>query len=379
MLLRLWGLIALVLPCPQALAHIQYALKYNQHSCAVCHFSPAGGGPKTRAGKLFGAHNLAINPIFANPYVSADFRALYYWPQETGASKDGMGIMSGSVAGHASLDEKERVVLVLEHNIAGFSAAPYRDTYALFRIPRRWAESLMVGRFRVPFGIVTDEHRTYTRVQTQTEWYSFETGAMLSGNPTRHLHYDWAVVNGTHSTGSSMAAGQAGHWGTVLNLRYLRAPYLAGASGSYFNSGAGGRTRSRAGSAYGAFIWNRWTLLGEFVRAEGFNSNLARGFVSNPLYGETLANAVSHGVFALLEYEFTERLYGIYKFDLLTPDRDFPADQFERHGLGFRWNLAPFVWLQARIEKARASHPSERRGTGTGRLDAAFAILQITL
>lgn len=373
-----WGLFVVALIFgPNAHAYLQYSLRYNQQSCTGCHFSPAGGGPKTLNGKLFGANNLKFNPVLAQKYLSADFRVLYYLSQETGASKGGMGVMSGAVAGHAALDEDERAVLVLEHNVGGFSAAPYRDTYAMFRPRSKWLNSVAAGRFRAPFGIVTDEHRTYTRLQTNTEWYSFETGALLSGDPAYSFHYDLAVVNGTHSPGSSLGTGQGNHWGSILNLRFLRTPYLAGASGSYFRTS--GTSRSRAASAYGGYTWRRWAVLGEFVRAEGFNSNLARGFVSNPSYAETVTRSVSCGWMGWLEYEVNPRFVGIYKFDLLTPDRDFPADQYERHGLGFRWNVAPFVWVWARAEKARATHPAEKQGTGLGRMDAAYAILQVTL
>src|SRR5665213_3386586 len=159
-----------------AAAYPEYSARYNINSCTACHISPVGGGPRTINGKLFGARGYAINKALMQDFVSADFRALFYYPERANETKSGMGIMSGSVAGHVALDEEQKIHLVIEQNIAGFQQANMRDTYALYKFSPdgkpAWFESLMVGRFREPFGIVTDEHRTYTRQATGTEWYA---------------------------------------------------------------------------------------------------------------------------------------------------------------------------------------------------------------
>src|SRR5882672_1001588 len=89
--------------CARVFGYEQYAARYNINSCTACHISPTGGGPRNVDGKLFGAHNYQANPLLIQPFVSGDFRALYYYPQRPGESKGGMGVMSGSIAGHVHL------------------------------------------------------------------------------------------------------------------------------------------------------------------------------------------------------------------------------------------------------------------------------------
>lgn len=372
------------------MAYPEYAVRYNMISCTSCHVSPVGGGPRNVEGKLFGAHGYKINPILVQNYLSADLRGLYYYPQRPGPAKSGMGVMQGSVAGHVWLDEEQTIRLVLEHNIAGFSQAQYRDTYALIRLSERkklysWFDTLIVGRFRSPFGIVTDEHRTYVRVQTATEFYTFQTGAMLSGNPSSQWHYDLAVVSGENSTGQSLQQGQAERMGSVLNIRWMPGSIMFGASGSYNEHDPIGES-TKAVSLYSILSIGRWTndripvfVHVEHSRAKNWNNNLGRGFANSTDYVTSIAQSESHGWLALVEWALTNRLNLIYKYDLLQPDRDYPADLYERHGLGVRWVFGPNAIVQLRTEFARATHPSENASTAIGGQNATFAILQLSL
>lgn len=372
-----------------ALAYPEYAVRYNMITCTACHISPTGGGPRNINGKLFGAHGYKANPYAIQKYVSADFRTLFYYPERPGPSRDGMGVMSGSVAGHIAVDEAQRIELVLEHNIAGFSAANYRDTYALFRFVDEgktgWLESLMVGRFRAPFGIVTDEHRTYTRLQTASRWFDFDTGIMASGSPNDHFHYDLALLNGEKSSGQTLNTGQAERYGGILNLRWMPGALLFGLSANYYDQQAP-TPSAKAVSLNSIFSISRWTddripavLHVEYARAWGWNSLLSQGFVNDASYADSLKSSASEGWLVLAEYYLTPRFVLLYKFDFLKPDRDFPSDFFERHGIGFRWYIAPNTSVQARTEFARATPPSEKDGIGIGDESATFALLQIEL
>lgn len=374
-----------------ALAYPEYAARYNVNSCTACHFSPAGGGPRNQYGKLFGAHGFKINPWLSQDYISADFRALYYSPDNK-ESKGGIAIMSGSFAGHAHLDEQKRIFLMLEHNIAGLSAAPFGNAYALFDIsPEKrpgFFDSLLIGRFRIPFGLMTDEHRTYTRIQTATEWFTFETGLMLSGSPTKNLHYDFALLNGDRAGGQSFATAGANHWGSLLNIRWMPGPFILGSSANlsnFENAGQGPASRE-AISFYSVISLGRWTnsqipmnLKLEYVTAKGRNSGLGRGFVSDAAYAQALENESSQGLLTWVDYQIAENLTLIYKYDFLIPDKNFPADRYERHGAGFRWNIGPNTILQTRAEWARATPPSEKNASATGGQNAIFALLQLSL
>lgn len=371
-----------------SLALPQYAVRYNVINCTACHISPVGGGPRNINGKLFGAHGYEMNPQLAQKHFAADFRAMYYQPEKSTESKGGAGIMSGSLSLNVALDKAEKVQLVMEHNIAGFAAAGFRDTYALFKFADEEGkasavDSLLVGRFRLPFGIITDEHRTYTRVQTATEWFSYETGLLLSGTPTDKVHYDIAMVNGDKSPGAALGSGQATRFGGGFNLRYMPGPVLLGLSTSFYEPAAPAKTR-RASSFYGMLSVARWTdervpvdIRVEHTLAEGWSDHLAQGFVSDPSYLAALATSDSEAWLVGLDYALNPHWTLIYKYDLLTPDKSFRADVYERHGVGFRWALASNTLLQFRTEIARATHPSEQSRASSAAQNATYGILQL--
>jgi hypothetical protein len=372
-----------------AFAYPEYAVRYNMISCNACHVSPTGGGPRNINGKLFGAYGYKMNPFLIQKYVSADFRALFYYPQRPSPSRDGMGVMSGSIAGHVAVDEAERIELVFEHNLAGFSAGNYRDTYALFRFvdegKRGWLDSILVGRFRAPFGIVTDEHRTYTRLQTGSRWFDFDTGIMASGSPSDQFHYDLALVNGEKEIGNSLNAGQADRFGGLIHLRWMPGALLFGVSGNYYDQHSP-TPSPKAVSLYSIFSLGRWTddripavLHVEYTRARGWNSLLAQGFTNDSSYADSIRYSGSEGWLVLAEYYLTRHFVLIYKYDFLKPDQDFPADFYDRHGIGFRWYIGPNTSVQARTEFARATQPSESGSTAIGGQSATFGILQIEL
>jgi hypothetical protein len=350
--------------------------------------SPVGGGPRNVNGKLFGAHGYPINPFLIQDFVSADFRALFYYPEFANKTKSGMGVMSGSVAGHVALDKQEKIHLVIEDNIAGFQQASLRDTYGLYRFSREgkpaWLETLMVGRFRAPFGLITDEHRTYTRLQTGTQWYSMEAGAMLSGaDPRGDLHYDLALLNGENTGAQAIPSNGAARWGTVVNLRYLPGPVMFGASYTYHRHDPIRESRTAA-SLYAVISLARWsggsipfTVELEHARAWNWGGNLSRGFVNDPAYAATLTSTEARGWLAQVIWDISPKFNWIYKFDWLTPDKNFPSDYYERHGLGLRYWIGPGAWVQLRTEVARATHPSEKGSLSLGAQNASFALLQL--
>jgi len=376
----------------KAQAYPEYAARYNINRCTACHISPVGGGPRNVNGKLYGAHGYKINPWLVQDYVSADLRVLMYYPQRPSDSKGGMGVMMGSLAVHPWLDADKRIRLVLEANVGGFQAgtAAYRDSYGLFQLSpddgaRHFFDTLIVGRFRAPFGIMTDEHRTYTRIQTATEYFSFETGLLLSGTPLQQLHYDVAFVNGEKSAGNTVAKEQAERYGGLVNLRYMPGPIVFGASAS-FHEHAKAQESRKAGSLYTVIPLSRWlservpvTLHFERTVAKNFGSRLAQGFVNDPNYGATLNSAQSDGWLGLVTYDITPTLKAIYKYDRLTPDRDFPSDVYERHGVGVRYYFGPDVSVQVRTEFAHATQPSEDGAVAMAGQNATWAVLHMEL
>ncbi len=362
-----------------------FAVRYNQISCTSCHFSPVGGGPLKRSGKLFQTSQFKTNPIDLQNYLSANFLALAYAPENSKTSKGGLGVMAGSVAVHIPLSEQKNSFLVIENNIAGFAAAPLRDTYLLYNFYKeaeyKFFESLLVGRFRSPFGLISNEHRTYTRIQTGTRWFDFETGVLISGTPNSKIHYDVALVNGKNFSGQGLNLGQANEWGSIINIRIMPSFFMFGSSANYYKSVQD--EISHAWSIYSVVSLARLnykyfpaTLKFEYSEAKGFNSILNQGNASDPNYVNSILNARSRGLLARLDWLISEKFTLIYKFDWLTPDSDFPIDIYQRHGFGFRWNISPYTYLSFRSEIGKATHPSENSKLGQLAQNANFLILE---
>lgn len=366
-------------------ARQEYAVRFNNIQCTSCHYSPTGGGPRNLNGKLFQGRWFNSDPFVVQDYVSADFRTMLFFPELPDTTRSGMGVMSASVAGHFPLTKDKSTYLVVDQNVAGFLGASLRDTYLLHRFDQpaeyKWFESIMVGRFRAPFGIVTDEHRTYTRMQTGSQWFTFDTGLMLSGSPSDKVHYDLALVNGQNSDGQSLGAGQAKHWGSVFNIRYMPSFFWLGASGRVNETPED--FNSHAVSLYSVISFSRIslnripaTLKLEYSQAKGFSDVLSHGYTSNPAYAASLKKSVSEGILVQVDWNITNRWLLTYKYDLLKPDMQFPADMYDRHGLGFRWAMTAYTQLWFRSEIARATQPSEISKAGLLAQDANFLILE---
>ncbi len=362
-----------------------YAVRYNQISCTSCHYSPVGGGPLKRSGKLFQTSQFQTTPLDLQNYISAEIIGLAYIPEKPKTTKGGLGLMAGSLAVHVPLTERKNSFLVIENNIAGFGLAPLRDTYVLYNFYKeaeyKWFESILIGRFRSPFGLVSHEHRTYTRIQTGTRWFDFETGVLLSGTPNSKMHYDLALVNGKNFYGDGLKAGQANEWGSIFNIRIMPSFFLLGSSLSYYRSDP--IDVSHSWSMYSVISLARLnykffpaTLKLEYTEAKGFNSILNQGNASDPNYVNSILNARSKGFLVRLDWLITNKLTLIYKYDWLTPDSDYPIDIYERHGLGVRWNVSPYTYLSFRSEIGNASHPSENSKSGQLAQNANFLILE---
>ena len=390
-------LVGLVLGAATAAARPEYAVRFAINRCTVCHYSPAGGGPRTLQGKYFGAAGYSSDTwIRQQDYVGGEMKMLYYRPAKTSQSKDGLGIMNGDVWASVPLadlsGENAELRLVAEQNLGGFGSGP-RQWFVRWAFTKDTETSwlpqyVLVGRIIPAFGVMTDEHRTYVRMQSGTPWNTgFDTGVLLSANPYDSLHYDLALVNGQKNSGQSLATDMADAWGGVANLRWMpsQLPFALGASTSWY-SASQQSDAATAVSVYTLISVHRLsgnripvTISGEFVQAKNWNDSFTGGFVSDPAYASTVSHATSQGIYALVEYELSRRVIFQYKFDQLLLNQDFPADNYQRHGVGVKHYFGNNVWALVRFEKAIAHHPGESDGLKTGALDAVLGVLNIAL
>ena len=184
-----------------------------------------------------------------------------------------------------------------------------------------------------------------------------------------------------------MAQDLADMWGSIANVRWSpsRLPLTIGSSAAFYSAGTQA-TGSSAASAYMLLSLHRLTrnrvpitISSEYSQARNWNDSFTGSFVSNTNYSSTLSNSTSHGLYALVDWEITQRFSMQYKFDQLILDSDFTSDSYQRHGVGMKYYFASNCWTLLRYEKALTTVPSESNGTKTGALDSAWALVSISL
>ena len=89
-----------------------------------------------------------------------------------------MGVMNGSAWVSAAVQDLTtagpEVRVVAEQNLGGFGSGP-RQWYGRVKFApdteTTWLpQYILVGRIIPAFGMMTDEHRTYVRIQSGTTW-----------------------------------------------------------------------------------------------------------------------------------------------------------------------------------------------------------------
>lgn len=365
-----------------AWARPQYAAKQGIVNCSACHASPFGGGPRNINGKYYGTHGLGVGENSAQDKVSGDFRIMLLEPNNPQYNPNGLVMMSAIPSGNLQLSQSDggsetRAVVAYDLGMLGGAlGAGLRDSYVRFRSVKEEANSflkyVLFGRFNVPFGILTDEHRTYVRIQTRTTHNEFEMGFGFSGEPDDRFHYDLALTTGVANGGSALITNDI-PWAAIANLRWNPGamPFFLGASGTY---------QRRLNLAYnphalslsGALSLDRLTnggisgsLMSEIAWAHGFNDAarnpaMARYFLpaNDPAFAAAVADSTSIGLMVQAEYNLTQRWTLLYKFEDLALDMRFTGDAFIRHAFGFRTILNSNMDLDLRYEIGLAGRPS---------------------
>lgn len=344
-------------------ARPEYAVRHNVVNCTACHISPTGGGIRNKYGKMYGSWGMGPGKYSLQDQFQADFRALYLQPEDKDNSRNGLGLMTA--IGSANIPfwgdpAKSHARMVIGYNFGLFQPSSrqpnLREAYTRWQFGQDGSQKLLkhitVGRFNAPFGLLTDEHRTYTRIQARTTLNDYHMGAMFSGEPIQQLHYDLAVTNGFNNQpiegGGALSQGST--HGSFANLRWGPSflPFFVGVSGSHHRRPDG--DDPWAYSTYLSFSLDRLTggafkggILAERVRAKywnntAYNPGLGKRFVNSE--PETFLNSIlkeeSEGFYAQFHWDITTKWTLLYKYDRLAFSKDFTSDALERHGIGFR-------------------------------------------
>lgn len=371
-----------------AQARPEYALNTTTNSCSFCHVSSFGGGARTQYGKAYGARGLGISPFSNQDYVSGDFLAIGYLPRTSTTKTSGFGVMSVGVTGNIPLTPKESLT---QMRLVGSLVSPELSTGAInnyLLIEPSEKVQILVGKFNLPFGIGTDEHRTFTRMQTLSSYRNSYQGIGLAHDMGSEWHLDLAYVNDPISATliSDPAAGPT--WGGVLNLRWtpIQAPVMLGYSRNHFDRPL--KQDAFADSIYVGFSFLRATayqtpvtLLAEYSEAKGWNqgNNMNVFFMGTgaaaTAFETAVSNSRSQAVMAQLIWSPSEKYSLLYKYDQLIFDREYPADAFDRQGIGANFYFAGQTQLLIRYEGALRGR-KDLDSTAKAAFDSVFFVVR---
>lgn len=382
-------------------ARVEYAIRHGVVSCMQCHVSPVGGGIRNSTGKLYGFKGYDSNPLSLSEYYEADVRSAFMLTQgDNTPSRRGFLVMStnGAVALPILKSPGAWSTTYVGSYGFGMLETGIRDSYAIFRPAGLvgLVTAVIVGRTKPAFGVLTDEHRTYTRVQTRTSLTAgdFETGVMVSGTPLYGLHYDFMMTSGDRGAGASTGSS-INPWGFYANIRAIpwNGPLFVGAS---YNE-LGTQTLNYDASA--TAIWTGLALdriTGGYIpgvlvlegsRAHGWNNQtlnpaLGRTFGSaaQPVWFTSIADSWSEALLAQLSIFATPHLTVLAKAEQFTPDVDLSGDAFFRYGGGVRWYLNSNMNLALIYESSYSTRAGMNGTAGVPAVERfTYALLHIWL
>lgn len=388
----------------QAFARPEYGARYGVVNCAACHSSPFGGGSKNVYGKLFFTRSKPIGNLTPSELYSLDLRINGLFPRDAEVNNNGVAIMSTVGAAHIPVetgDPNIRTKFVGDYDF-GVLGPGLRNVFVLVENsahePSRWLKHILVGKFNVPFGLMTDEHWSFLRLQTRTTINDFDTGVGLSGDPVERLHYDFAVtssnttsnaVSGKFTPGTATSPeSKQGYW---LNLRadLQPIPLSIGLSGMkhflYSTS-----LDPWATSFYTILSFERATrgavpvtLLFETAHAQGWNSNsygLVSNFTSSADYLTSVEKKKSLGFSGEIQYDVLPQTLTLsYKYEKLMLDEDFGGDVFVKQNQGVKWYLTSNLNLHFRHEDGYSTVAAFKKDSSRALKEYYYIILHYWL
>lgn len=352
----------------QLWARPEYALKTTTVNCNACHLNPFGGGARTIFGKAYGSFGLKAAPYSKQDLFAADFRAVGYLPQTKKVNTSGFLLMNvqGTVNAPLSplitdeLEEGVKTNLVINFTSSEMNTQS-GETFILIEPTSKM--QLVLGKFVRPYGLLSDEHRTFVRMQTKTTSLDYESGIGMAHEIFDTWHFDLAYTNYTDISNRFNTAPTSGE---VFNLRWTPyfMPVMLGVSTSHTTRPA--KSDSYAQSLYGGFSFDRATdftvpvtITLEASRAQGWNGEMTpytSYFVdaaADAAYYNSIINKKSLGFYSQILWNIKPHIALLYKFDQLLLDEKYPADAFERHGIGSNWNINSNLIFQVRMEYAK--------------------------
>ncbi len=348
------------------MARPEYANREKQR-CISCHVSPYGSGARRSYGKVYANEEYEGSQTSDNELYFADFRTVYLKKTNISNSDkmDGFTVMMAALTANIPIVKQEKgfdTRIVLTHDL-GTLAPGTREAYALFENTNNESllSSIKIGKFISPFGLLTDDHRTYTKMLTMSSMREFEAGAVFSGEVTDSLHYDVAITNGFQNKGNFSSNDST--YAVVSNVQYMPETWPIFLGSSYSRHMAKkDRPLPWAYSLY--FVIDGHTLTKEwldmdfsfeytqarYLNSSGHNTYISRFVDSSklPNYASAIESSISNAIMAKALWSLTTNTELAYKYNMALPDNDFRDDQFSRHALWLRYRLNSNTYLTLR-------------------------------
>lgn len=363
-------------------ARPEYAAESHIVNCGACHVNPYGGGARTAEGKHIGSRDYKANWMSKNDLFSMDMRMQDYYSQKIqGTNSQAKGVMLMNAIPTANLpiapeqEAKPLARMVLSYNYAPVGAG-FREAYLYMRIAEpeenSYASSLLVGNFMAPFGLFTDEHRTYTKQMVAMTNRNFESGVMLNADPSHKFHYDLALTSGFANGGLGQDT-KSDSWAAFANLHHqiLELPLQVGLSYAIEGTSTPA-TQPTAASLYGVLSFDslvenfKGNIQAEAVSAIGWNnSNFVSGqdgityFIPSTAtaWQKALTNSNSFGFSTLFNWDLSRHWTYQIKLEQFIPDTSYQGDVFNRAGTGFKWYFGSNMNVIFRYDHGDVSRP----------------------
>lgn len=400
-------ILTITFPLLSVFARPQYAAK-EQVSCIECHVTPWGGGHRKVFGKKYGTKDFKGSVHNQNDLFYGDLTAMFFTPTDRSSRSinSGPAIMNAQVSAYVPViepqeDEGEYKVSILAGYDLGDLATGKRELSIISEyLGDDWYKpsSFVFGRTYLPFGIIHDEHRTYTRLQSYTGTRNYELAAIASYDLLNSLlHVDLGVMEGFSSLRpQDLRIDQNKTVGYVTNIRYApnNFPLLLGASYLKHDNLAKGGVDPYAYSSYLVVAfdkiipWFKASLMGEVVWSKHMESvstqNIGTYFF-DPTSGEGLNyfNAIkgktSTGHLGEFRWDLTPQLVLIFKYDRLIFDHSYNQDAYVRLGPGIRYQINGHSYFSFRYETEKNKLRFSTNEDSLANIDNIIATYQIWL
>ncbi len=365
-------------------ARPEYALRNNIVNCSTCHTSPVGGGFRNRAGTFYGAHGYKLSPITEkSEWFHLDYRAEAFQAKNASTRK---GLLTMTTTPAVNIPFQFDKESPPEMNFVASYGLGRLETglgYAYVRYnlnnSNKWIEHVIFGRFNVPFGLITDEHRAFTKISVPTSTRDYEMGFLMSGTPSYTFHYDIAATSGKQG---DMPAVDDSPWALYASTRYMPrlGPVMAGLSYSRHGTQTV-NIQPEAYNLYAMFSIEKLTtyklpiiLIAEMQWAHGWNNDAINSQMSNFIpgslssYQDAIDDSRSETLLLELDWNITRKFTSLYRYEEFIPDSRYSADKFKRHSFGFKYFLNGHSSLLARFENGYSKKPGmteDVRSVGT--------------